>query len=320
MARLTRSIVPSVEAWKFLRGGCVLSLVGLLAACGTTAVATAPVQGTQQLPVSDPNTLATPDAVPLAPSPVQLPVALPTAVATSNGPLQLNTALLIWWPAGLYPAPESPAADVITGQIDGYTKVTGTTITVRVKRNDGVGSIFETLSSGSIAAPSVMPDLALMRRDDLIQAIAGKLVEPLDLKALALNDIYPSGLALGQVNGIQYGLPYALEVQHTVYRSAAFTSPPHSATDLINGAQPLLFAAGTAKGVNSTFLQQYLAAGGTLEDNKGAPTLDISPLREVLHYYEQAVAAKIVGPLLLDYTSATQYWPIFLTGKNNVVE
>src|SRR5260221_2258701 len=314
MGQPTRSIVPSADSRKFLRRGYALSLASLIVACGTTATTqqnvTPSLPDQAQVAATSQSNLGTPEGTASA--------LVSTAAATLNDPTQ--TAVLIWWLAGLYPTQKSPAASVIAGQLNGYQKATGTTVTIRVKRNDGVGSIYETLSSGSVAAPSVMPDLALMRRDDLIKAVGGKLIEPLDLKALSMDDLYPSGFALGQVNGIQYGLPFALEVEHTVYRTAAFTSPPRSTADLINTGQPLLFAAATAKGVNRTFLQQYLAAGGTQADSNGAPTLDAAALREVLRYYEQAVAAKIVGPMLLDYTDATQYWPAFLSAKNNVNE
>src|SRR5260221_4567051 len=313
MGQPTRSIVPSADSRKFLRRGYALSLASLIVACGTTATTqqnvTPSLPDQAQVVAPSQNNLGTPDGTASA--------LVSPAAATLNDPTQ--TPVLIWWPAELYPTQKSPAASVIAGELNGYQKATGTTVTIRVKRNDGVGSIYEALSSGSVAAPSVMHDLALKRSDDLIKAVGGKLIEPLDLKALSMDDLYPSGFALGQVNGIQYGLPFALEVEHTVYRTAAFTSPPRSTTDLINTGQPLLFAAATAKGVNRTFLQQYLAARGTQADSNGAPTLDAAALREVLRYYEQAVSDRIVGPTLLVYTDAAQYWPDFLAGKINVV-
>jgi ABC-type glycerol-3-phosphate transport system substrate-binding protein len=149
-------------------------------------------------------------------------------------------------------------------------------------------------------------------------AVAAKLVEQIDTSNLTTADFYPSGLALGQVNGIQYGIPYVLEVQQTVYRTTALPTPPRSLDDLVASGQNLLFPAGVIKGVNTTLLQQYIAAGGRIADDKGVPTLDVDPLRTVLHYYEQPTA--FAGMQLLDYTSPIQYWPTFLSGKANLVQ
>src|SRR5258708_19792457 len=153
MGQPTRSIVPSADSRKFLRGGYALSLASLIVACGTTAMTqqnvTPSLPDQAQAVTPSQNNLGTPDSTSSA--------LVSTAAATLNDPTQ--TSILIWWPAGLYPTQKSPAASVIAGQLDGYRKAIGTTITIRVKRNDGVGSISETLSSGIVSAPSVLPPL-----------------------------------------------------------------------------------------------------------------------------------------------------------------
>ncbi len=235
-------------------------------------------------------------------------------------PDQTPAPILIWWPAPIYPGEDSPALPILNEQIRRYETGRSQSIAIRVKRAEGAGGILQTLYSGSSVAASVMPDLALLRRADLIQAASGKLIQPIDVRGLSADDLFPSGLALGQVQGIQYGIPYVMETQHAVQRSTTSTLPPRTLDELLQSGQAYLFPGADARGVNPTLLNQYIGAGGRIADEKGAPALDREPLRQVLGYYEQAVDAKNAGPGLLDYTSPSQYWPLFLAGKVTLVQ
>jgi ABC-type glycerol-3-phosphate transport system substrate-binding protein len=226
--------------------------------------------------------------------------------------------LVIWWPASLYP--EGSARQVIMAQFTRYEALYQTALTVRIKRSEGSGGIFETLRSGIVAAPSTMPDLTLMRRSDLVQAAASKLIEPLDLTPLQAEDFFTSGLALGKVNGIQYGVPYTLQVDHMLYRTSAVPNPPQTFDAVLKDGEPFLFAGGTTKGVNTTLLAQYIAAGGQVVDENNVPTLNVDAFRTVLHYYEQYAAAKVSAPQLLDFTTVSQYWPLLTGNKANFIE
>jgi maltose-binding protein MalE len=170
--------------------------------------------------------------------------------------------ILVWWPAPLYPQEKSPAFRLLRDQVETYQSARGQTVTIRVKRAEGLGGIFQTLRSGSVAAPSSMPDLALMRRSDLVQAAASKLIQPFDIRTLTSVDLFDSAIALGQINSVQYGIPFTLEIQHAIYRNAALTTPPQTLNDVLQTKQPSLVPASATRGVNTTLLAQYLAAGG----------------------------------------------------------
>jgi hypothetical protein len=215
MRRPTKSIAPSVN--KPLRGLRMMAAVGVvlvLAACGSppTRLANQPAQ------YDAPPGSATPGKAPGAADVGQ--ILTPTAtVALAVTPAV--DAILIWWAAPLYPGDKPDQASAVSSlrdQIDDYQALRAKTVTIRVKRVEGLGSIYQTLRSGSAAAPSVMPDLALMRRSDLIQAAAGKLIEPIYTRALAVDDLFASALALGQVQGTQYGI---------LWRGSACRVPHH---------------------------------------------------------------------------------------------
>ena len=210
------------------------------------------------------------------------------------------------------------ADTTLRDELQTFQVTSGNPVLMRVKRSDGLGGIYETLHSGSSVAPSTMPDLTLMRRTDLIQAANGKLIEPIDLSGLAVTDLFGSGLALGQINGEQYGVPYALEIQHAAYHSSNISTAPRQLDDLLQTKQVFLFPAGVNnKGVNTTLLAQYLAAGGRVTDGT-APVLDAEPLEKVLAYYQRAMAVKLAGSQLLDYTNPQQYWPLLVGGKASI--
>ena len=238
-----------------------------------------------------------------------------SALATPEASAPPNAGLLIWWPAPIYPADKSAASDTLHQQIDTYqTNHAGITITIRVKRGDGVGGIYETLRSGSALAPSAMPDLVLLRRDDLVQAVSGKLIQV--ITGVSTDDLY--GAALGKVADAQYGIPYVLETQHFVYHKAALDSSAHKLSDLAAAKLVMLFPANAR--IDTTIIAQYIAAGGHVTTPKGVPTLDSEPLNLVLSYYERAAAAKLVTLQVIDYTSISQYWSQFVGDQAAVAQ
>jgi ABC-type glycerol-3-phosphate transport system substrate-binding protein len=191
---------------------------------------------------------------------------------------------------------------------------------IRVKRAEGPGGIFETLQAGSLVAPAAMPDLALVQHGELAKMAAAKLIQAVDMRALAVDDLFSASTMLGQMQNAQYGVPYVLETQHIAYRSAGIPAPPLTLDDLLALRLPYLFPARAVKGLNATFLAQYTAAGGRVTDATGVATLDRAPLLEVLRYYEKSIQAETVTPSLLDYSSATQYWSQFMMGKAALVQ
>ncbi|HVO41369.1 MAG TPA: extracellular solute-binding protein [Aggregatilineales bacterium] len=221
--------------------------------------------------------------------------------------------ILIWWPAPIYPVPKSPALVALTDQINQFMAERHGSVEIRVKRPDGLGGIYQSLRSGVTVAPSVMPDLILVQRDDLVQAAAGGLIQP-------VHDLPRPNLfshALGTAGDATFGIPYTLEITHLVYRAGQF-SPLKTLNDL-QAANAVLLFPGSAQN-NTLLLCQYVAAGGHVTGDKGSPVLDTAPLQTVLAYYEEAVKDKRLGPSLLDYTSLSQYWPIFLNDKSAIAQ
>lgn len=230
----------------------------------------------------------------------------------------------LWWPDELYPKTDPDAERVLLSQFDGFRQTYATyNLDIRRKRSSGLGGILPTLRTAVPVAPRAVPDLTLMRRTDMIAAATEGLIVPLEnwLPADILNGLVPGTRALGEIDGVLYGLPYVLNIYHVVYRSSVFDEPLVTFDDVLEAQPEYLFPAGSSATtpVSWTLLLQYLAAGGTLVDAAGNPALDRDALLAVLAYYERAVALGIFGPALLEYTQFDVYWDAFEGAEANMV-
>lgn len=242
--------------------------------------------------------------------------ATPTPAATLTVEESTRPEIVVWWPAALAPAPESPAAQIFDSQLADYADHRGSAPHVRIKRLEGTGGILSTLRTAGLVAPAALPDLTLLPYKDLSVAVNAGLVYPLDaqLPETFARDLYPQALALGEIEDTLYGIAYTLQITHLLYRETVFDVPPTTLEAVLAQGQPFAFPAGVESGVSETVLLQYLAAGGRLAGEDGTPLLDEEPLLTVLDFYEQAVAEGLAGPELLDYTSVADYWGDFLSG------
>lgn len=250
---------------------------------------------------------------PTATAVTQTPTLAPTAAAipTQSGPATLVT----WWPDTLANPDNSSAAETLTEQIEAFQTMQGNVIIqIRLKQENDPGGIMSTLRTASAVAPGALPDLTLLRRDDLVDAVQAGLIYPLEGKVASaiLGDLYNIALQLGQVDGQLYGLPYLLDAQHMVYKGfgGMFSS---RFDDILAAQRSFVFPAAEANGINSVFLTQYLTAGGTLPINS-VMNINEEALLSTLTFYEQAVAEGIIDESVLDYTTPAEYQADLLSG------
>ncbi|MCB9453541.1 MAG: extracellular solute-binding protein [Anaerolineaceae bacterium] len=233
---------------------------------------------------------------------------VPLATPTPSGPMVLT----IWIPEPLSPLNNRDAATDIAQQITAFeASEPDILVETRLKKVRDIGGIMETLRTASAVAPGALPDLVLVRREDLLTAVQSGLIQPLDERTYTahLADFYPGVLELGKVNGQLYGLPYALDVSHLAYvgnSTGGNSDLQWQFSDILENNQPFVFAAGRTSGLNDVFLIQYLAAGGVAMDGT-IGSLNANALRSTLTFYEQAVAAELLTPSLLDYTVSTDF-------------
>src|SRR5690606_38676403 len=221
---------------------------------------------------------ATPDASPTATSPAQT-IPLPTPdlsttpiVAETPPPAQQTITLTVWTRPEIVPNSEEPGSAALLEQLTAFdAQHAELNLLVEAKASTGQGGALSYLRSGRNVAPSILPDLLLLPAVQLGEAAGEGLVYPLDslLSEEMTGALYPAARALGQVDGVTYGYPYALtNVQHLVYATAAITRTLPATWSQMMAPESqvrLLFPAGGLEGARLT-LQLYLAAGGTLRN------------------------------------------------------
>jgi ABC-type glycerol-3-phosphate transport system substrate-binding protein len=237
----------------------------------------------------------------------------PTPESTPAGP----TTLSVWWPEPLAPDNNDDASLLLSTQVDDF-EVTEPNIRVdiRLKLADGVGGILETMRAGNTVAPDALPDVTLMRREDLLEAVAIKLIQPMGNTALTSirPDLYPTALELGLVNRQFYGVPYTLDIQHIAYRSVILGGNFARFADVLNDNQKFVFPAGVGNTSGDMLLLQYLSAGGTLTQiNSGK--LDSNALHTVFAFYQDAVTKGVIDTSVLNYASPTDYQAALASGQ-----
>ena len=246
---------------------------------------------------------------------------LATPTSTPPGNVQIR----VWWPDELYPRDGSTAEDVLRSQLNGFQLTySAYSLDFRRKRANGLGGILPTLRTGGPVAPGALPDLTLMRYADMVTAAREGLIIPIESwvpSDLIDVNLIPGIRVLGEVDGVLYGVPYAINLYHSAYRATVFEEPLLTFSDVLAEKPHYLFPAGKLQGsmVNWTLLLQYVAAGGRLVDETGAPTLDEEPLQAVLAYYEQGVEQGIFSPALAEYTQYESYWNNFVSGDANLI-
>jgi ABC-type glycerol-3-phosphate transport system substrate-binding protein len=280
---------------RFAKYGLLAAL--LLAACRPTALPPTP---TPRLPTPGPLTATAPAATPGADE-----TATPAVAAGS---------LRLWLPPEFTPDVSNASGRILAAQIQAFEALhPGTAVEVRTKAAGGVGGLLNALVTAANVAPSVLPDVVALRRDDLALAAAAGLVMPLEthVPAETLDDFYPFAQAMGSANGAWVGLPFAADARVLAYRAGVYPTPPLLWTDVLTGTLALPAAESTGLSV----LNIYLALGGTLGEPGGPPLLDAEILANALDALQDLQATGRLSLTTLDYADPSATWDVFREGR-----
>ena len=252
------------------------------------------------------------------PTPTEATAATATPVPTVEATPQEPKNLTLWLPDVLtVSASGEGSADLLTEQITAFAETNDDlTIEIRRKQVREVGGIMPTLRTARYVAPGVLPDLTLIRRDDLLAAVESDLIQPMEgvVASAIIGDLFSSALSVGQVDGTLYALPYALDIQHVIYHA---DQPPPSAPTFSQYTEseiPLLFPAARASGLNAMFFAQYLAANPRAADS-GTLEIDEQVLLGLFQYYEEAAAKGLISPDVVNYSRPADYRTL-ITSEN----
>jgi ABC-type glycerol-3-phosphate transport system substrate-binding protein len=185
-----------------------------------------------------------------------------------------------------------------------------------LKKPYGKGGILDFLSTARAAAPTVLPDLAILDTSELDEAAAAGLIQPLDdlVSSEVQQDLFP--FARRSFGGQLMGLQFEADVEHLIYNTNKVDSPPITWREVLSDSVAYIFpAGGEGSLVNDAFLIQYLAIGGRLLDESGNPALDKDALVEVLQFYADGLEAGAIPPSVLEFADLDDCWVVYVSAQ-----
>lgn len=229
--------------------------------------------------VSSSNISPTPTKSTATPEPARTPVLQSTPdIVLPITTTESTPHLTIWIPPNTILMDEFGAA-VFSDQLLAFNS-NHPELETRVEQKPvtGPGGILSYLRTGSVVAPSILPDLIVLPSSQLETAVTDGVVYPIEelLDPSLFEDLYPAAQSIAQVNEQYYGYPFAItQLNHLAYQTSVITTtPPLRWNEFIeNPAANFVFPA-AGPGATRLVLQLYLAGGGPLDNEAGQPTLD----------------------------------------------
>jgi len=251
------------------------------------------------------------------PDPVSQATSIPQLVPTQSAPLLSDARILrVWLPPQFNPDADTPSAALLKQRLTEFeSEHPGIEIEVRIKAEDGETGLLNALSTTSIAAPTVLPDLIALTRPDLESAALKGLLHPIDGLTSALDDPnwYPYARELGRIQNIGYGLPFAGDALILVHRPELEVINWDS---IFSEKQSVIFYANDPQGLVG--LSLYISAGGKILDEQGLPTLEEEYFIRALTLIELGVQANVFSPSLLNFETDAQVLQAYREGRANI--
>jgi len=245
-------------------------------------------------------------------------VSMPTAVVHSTAETTTEIiTLTIWTIPRFAPGDSSPAGRVLATQIDAFAKAyPNYRLDWVIRPPAGSGGVIDFLLAAHEVAPAILPDVAILDTRELGAATRAGALQPLDgvISDSLKSDLFPFARNAGIVEEQWYAVPFEADIEHLIYNSKYIEDAPLTWADVLSGGLKYAFAAGGENGrVNDMLLIQYLALGGRLTDDKGAPTLDEAPLTKALSFYADGLRLKSFPANLLDLKSSSDALPLYIS-------
>ncbi len=158
--------------------------------------------------------------------------------------------IIFWLPPAFDPENGSSAGRRIQERLQAFRyDHPEVTIEVRVKALSGPGSLLDSLSAATLAAPAVVPGLLILPHADLAIAVSQGLIVPVEAEQNQANqaDHFAFAEDLVRVNGLDYGLPFAADVFCLAYKNQQVAYPPVYWQEVIQLGKILAFPAGEAQ-------------------------------------------------------------------------
>ena len=209
--------------------------------------------------------------------------------------------IVLWVAPHFAPDSGSRAGDLFAEHLRTYeAQHPGTRIIVRTKAEKGPAGLIESLAAASRGAPTALPDLVTLDSGGIRSATLSGLLMPFQ-EADPSDDLYSFASEASQIDGVQYGQPFASDSEAFAYELEGFGAPPLTWTDLEQSS--FLIAAADPEAI--FIVAQYLALGGELGEDLG---LDRQLLTDVFAFLANAAEGKSLSSVSLELSSSEETW------------
>ncbi len=250
-------------------------------------------------------------AATLPPQPTATALAAPAAPADSGEEEVLPVDQLVVWlpPLSGFAADGNAGVVLENAFVQFEQQHPGIRLDVQVKAETGTASLLNYLRNAQQAAPTVLPDLVLINTQQLWQLVDLGLVQPIDEDEIMGDvDFFGVGRTAVSYRDQSMGVPYALDIVHLVYDSAATPVPPVDWTALREEGRHYLFP-GAESAAPSELLQQYVGAGGVLRDDGAIG--DATALQAYFDHIATARSNEVIPFAVVDLADYPSTWRAF---------
>ena len=232
--------------------------------------------------------------------------------ATATTPAETVDSLILWFPPELSPLEDTPAGNILAEKINAFSKEQAIEVEIRIKSETGTGSLIDSLTASSLAAPHTSPDLIVLTTDDLRLAQERDLIyanEHLD-EMLTESDWYPFAEELAQMDVELSALPIMTNPLVLVYRQDSLLPPSNDWKDLSTNFGYFGFAADDPQA--EYMLMLYQALGGKVMDAQGRAILEEEPLLAALTVLREGKGSLHISNLTAGFQTNDQVWTAYL--------
>ena len=240
---------------------------------------------------------------------------LETAVTTQEFTVE-QSELVVWVPEEFSILEESSASSIFQQRIAEFERQNpGIVIVVRVKASNGSGSILDSLRNTKAAATTALPQVALLSRADMEDAVGLGLLLPLEEFFGSENSsaYFPFAHEIAELDGIRYGVPFVADVLVGIADNSLSDLDLTTWDEIRAKRIPLYFAANSPQA--TFFISQYLSTGGKLLDEQGHASFTDENLLTVLDSYEQNVSDKIFQESFNTLNTNEDVWALLEDGN-----
>ena len=166
----------------------------------------------------------------------------------------------------------------------------------RTKAREGIGGNLSTLRNALEVATTAVPDLMLMKRNEMMIAMdEGLLHEWLEIPEDLLSDLPDLFLVKGEDNGRLYGIPYAITLTHLAYDSGLDREPLSifSYADILDKEVSIAYPLEDDVVMREILIAQLSNSDEILNEDPNSAEL-LAALEEIYTFYESATSSGII--------------------------